>query len=132
MLFRSQFQNFQNGVLVEAKEGNSKKGYIVHGAIGAKYKEMGGPNSAAGLPRGGEKKIKGGFFQEFENGNIYWSASSGAHFIPYGDIFDHWGKNGYENGKYGYPTSDQEDIPAGGLKHDFQGGTIRQILGNVN
>ena len=127
-----QFQNFQNGVLVEAKEGNSKKGYIVHGAIGAKYKEMGGPNSAAGLPRGGEKKIKGGFFQEFENGNIYWSASSGAHFIPYGDIFNHWGDNGYENGKYGYPTSDQEDILAGGLKQEFQGGNISQTMGIVN
>ena len=60
------------------------------------------------------------------------SASSGAHFIPYGEIFDHWGDNGYENGKYGYPTSDQEDILAGGLKQEFQGGNISQTMGIVN
>ena len=124
-----QYQFFQNGVLVEAKQDGKKKGYIVHGAIGAKYKDMGGPNSAAGAPRGGEKKLKKGAFQEFENGNIYWSKDTGAHFIPYGDIFDHWGENGFENGKYGYPTSDQEDILAGGLKQDFQDGTITTTMG---
>ncbi|MGP5378622.1 alpha/beta hydrolase-fold protein [Corynebacterium casei] len=124
-----QFQNFQNGVLVQTKV---KKTQIVHGAIGNKYKEMGGANSEAGMPRGGEKKIKGGAFQEFENGNIYWSASTGAHFIPYGDIFSHWGQNGYETGKYGYPTSDLNEIPAGGLSQDFEGGTIRQIMGIVS
>ena len=104
----------------------------MHGAIGNKYKEMGGANSEVGMPRGGEKKIKGGAFQEFENGNIYWSASTGAHFIPYGDIFSHWGQNGYETGKYGYPTSDLNEIPAGGLSQDFEGGTIRQIMGIVS
>ena len=124
-----QFQFFQNGVLVETKD---KTAHVVHGRIGAKYKEMGGANSAAGAPRGGEKKLKDGAFQEFENGNIYWSPSTGAHFIPYGEIFTNWGDNGYENGKYGYPTSDQNDIPAGGLSQDFENGTIRQIMGVVS
>ncbi len=33
------------------------------------------------------------------NGNIYWSANSGAHYILYGDIMDEWGKRGFEQGE---------------------------------
>ncbi|MDY3128159.1 MAG: alpha/beta hydrolase-fold protein [Corynebacterium sp.] len=124
-----QFQEFENGVLVQDAAGQT---FIVHGAIGARYKEMGAVASAAGAPRGPERPLAGGAFQEFANGNIYWSAATGARFIPYGDIFNRWGNNGFENGRYGYPTSDQDKIPAGGLTQDFQHGTIRQVLGVVS
>lgn len=121
-------QEFQNGVLTRnPDESNS----VVHGAIGAKYKELGGPASKLGFPKGGEKPVKGGFFQEFEHGNIYWSANSGAHYILYGDIMDEWGKRGFEQGEFGWPTTDYTEIAAGGLSQDFQHGVIRQIMGTV-
>lgn len=121
-------QEFENGVLTRNPDNSHS---IVHGAIGAKYKEMGAAESPLGYPKGGEIKLEGGAFQEFENGNIYWSPSTGAHFILNGQIFDEWGKRGWERGELGYPTSDLEDIPAGGLVQRFQHGTIRHIMGVV-
>lgn len=121
-------QDFQGGVLTRNPDGSHS---VVHGAIGAKYKEMGAADSALGFPKGGEKTIRGGFFQEFEKGNIYWSASTGAHYILYGNIFNAWGRNGYEQGDFGWPTEDYAAIPAGGLEQKFQNGTIREVNGRI-
>lgn len=50
----------------------------------------------------------GGCFSgfQYENASIYWSPNSGAHFIR-GAIKARWGESGWENGPYGYPTSDE-------------------------
>ena len=68
---------------------------------------------------------------KFTNGNIYWSASTGAHYILRGGIFDAWGAKGYEQGEYGWPTTDQARIAAGGETITFQNGTIRQVNGRI-
>lgn len=121
-------QDFQNGVLTRNPD---KSNSIVHGAIGAKYKELNGPESALGFPKGNEKAINGGAFQEFEHGSIYWSPSTGAHAIMYGDIFNTWGANGFEQGVYGWPTEDYAQIPAGGEIQKFQHGEISQVFGAI-
>ncbi len=121
-------QQFQGGYLTRNPDGSH---HIVHGAIGKKYGELGTATSALGYPTGGEIAIKGGFFQPFEKGNIYFSAGAGAHVIYYGDIFDEWGKRGYEQGELGWPVSDMKDIRAGGLTIDFQHGTLEQVNGVV-
>ena len=123
-----QVQEFEKGAIVTNPDGAA---HIVHGAIGAKYKELGTVESELGFPKGGEKSIRGGAFQEFDNGNIYWSAGTGAHFIKYGDIFTHWGTQRYEQGKFGYPTEDHANIPAGGEIVRFENGTIRQVNGQI-
>ncbi|KGF24257.1 alpha/beta hydrolase-fold protein [Corynebacterium tuscaniense] len=124
-------QKFQNGYLTRNPEGVGEGHYQVFGAIGAKYAEMGTARSDLGYPTSNEKKINGGFFQEFEHGNIYWSPESGAHAIYYGNIFDEWGKHGWEQGRLGWPTSDMKDIPAGGKTITFQHGTLDEIFGQV-
>ncbi|QCB29372.1 alpha/beta hydrolase-fold protein [Corynebacterium endometrii] len=121
-------QEFQGGILTRNPDGSHA---VVHGAIGAKYKELGAAESELGFPVGGERAIKGGFFQEFDNGNIYWSAASGAHYILKGNIFNAWGAKGYEQGEYGWPTADFATIPAGGLEQKFQNGTIREVFGRI-
>ncbi|MBC3178203.1 alpha/beta hydrolase-fold protein [Corynebacterium lujinxingii] len=122
-------QKFQGGYLTRNPDG---KHFIVHGAIGEKYGKIGTATSALGFPVGNEIKIKGGFFQEFEHGNIYWSAATGAHTILKGDIFNEWGKRGYEQGELGWPVKDMEKIPAGGLTIEFQRGTVKQVNGVVD
>lgn len=121
-------QQFQGGYLTRNPDGSH---HIVHGEIGKKYGELGTATSALGYPTGGEVAIKGGAFQPFEKGNIYWSPATGAHVIYYGDIFDEWGKRGYEQGELGWPVSDMKDIRAGGLTIDFQHGTLEQVNGVV-
>ena len=122
-------QKFQGGFLTRNPDG---KNFLVFGKIGEKYGEMGAATSALGFPTGNEIAIKGGFFQQFEKGNIYWSPQSGGHAIFYGDIFNEWGKRGYEQGELGWPVKDMEKIQAGGLTIDFRRGTIEQVNGNVN
>ncbi|WP_258079788.1 LGFP repeat-containing protein [Nocardia cyriacigeorgica] len=43
---------------------------------------------------------------------IYWSAATGAHII-WGSIRDTWLASDAENGRYGYPTSDEYDHQGG-------------------
>jgi uncharacterized protein with LGFP repeats len=53
---------------------------------------------------------------------MYWSAVGGAHTV-HGAIRNAWAAQGAENGRLGYPTSDE--IPLnGGAGQIFQGGTI--------
>ncbi|MBK4173889.1 hypothetical protein GWO60_04830 [Corynebacterium macginleyi] len=123
-------QEFQNGVITRNPDG---KNYASLGAIGKKYKDMGGVESSLGFPIDDEKKASdaNGFLQDFEKGSIYWSPESGAHYILKGAIMDEWGKNGWELGEFGWPTSDYSEIAAGGLKQEFQHGTISEVMGRV-
>ncbi|MDY5785068.1 alpha/beta hydrolase-fold protein [Corynebacterium sp.] len=122
-------QKFEGGYLTRNPNGTSH--YIVHGAIGEKYGQLNTAASELGYPTSNEIAIRGGFFQQFEKGNIYWSAATGAHVIYYGEIFDAWGKERWEQGRLGWPTSDMTSIPAGGLTIDFQHGTLQQVNGTV-
>lgn len=121
-------QKFQGGFLTRNPDGSHN---IVHGAIAEKYGQLGTATSDLGYPTSNEMAIRGGFFQEFEKGNIYWSPATGAHVIYYGDIFNEWGKRGYEQGALGWPTSDLKPIPAGGLFIEFQNGALEQVNGIV-
>lgn len=123
-----QVQQFQGGYVVVNKDG---KANWVRGEIAKKYGELKLMESALGFPVGNEKLVKGGAFQEFQNGNIYWSAKTGAHVIKKGAIFDAWGKKGYEQGEFGFPTTDQALIPAGGEVVEFERGIIRQVNGVI-
>lgn len=120
-------QQFQNGYVVRTADG---KNYWLRGEIAKKYGEMDTASSALGYPVGNERLINGGAFQEFENGNIYWSATTGAHYILKGAIFNAWGTKQWEQGAYGYPTSDQTNT-AGVSTVTFQHGTITEVAGVV-
>lgn len=122
------WQQFQHGYIVRDNKGDN---YWLRGLIGERYGQMGGPNSPLGFPTSDEKLIPGGAFQEFEHGNLYWSPSTGAHFILKGAIFNAWGEQRWERGEFGYPTTDQEAIPSGGQTIDFQHGTIREVNGRI-
>ncbi|AGF73618.1 alpha/beta hydrolase-fold protein [Corynebacterium halotolerans] len=121
-------QEFQNGYVVRTPEGDN---HWVRGVIADKYGELGTAESQLGYPTSDERLIEGGAFQEFENGNIYWSPATGAHVIMHGAIFDAWGAAGWEQGEYGFPTADQTSIPAGGQVVEFENGTIRQVNGRI-
>ncbi|APT93399.1 hypothetical protein CPHO_11445 [Corynebacterium phocae] len=121
-------QEFAGGLLTRNPD---KSNTVVFGAIGAKYRELGGAASKLGFPTTGEMKINGGAFQKFDKGNIYWSPKTGAHMVEYGDIFNAWGNHGWEQGKFGWPTADFAEIPAGGLVQEFEHGEISKVFGNI-
>lgn len=121
-------QQFQGGYVLVNPQGEAR---WVRGVIAARYGELGTADSALGFPTSNERLISGGAFQEFENGNLYWSPRTGAQMIFYGDIFNRWGETRWEQGPYGFPVADQADIPAGGQVVEFENGTIRQLNGDI-
>ena len=66
---------------------------------------------------------KGGVSQGYENGAIYWTASTGAH-ISAGVIRDAWAAQGWESGPLGYPTTDVRTAPNGAKSQGYENGAI--------
>ncbi|MEU8901127.1 esterase [Nocardia sp. NPDC048505] len=102
----------------------------ISGDIYEKYVETGGSASPLGLPLEPEENgPNGGKYQDFAGGTIY-SAEDGDPHIVWGEIRKAWEANGGANGKLGYPTSDEQDIP-GGKESTFTGGTITWKDGQI-
>ncbi|MGV9611811.1 alpha/beta hydrolase-fold protein [Nocardia xishanensis] len=114
-------QAFEGGpIYYSAKTGVHR----VQGLILAKYAELGYENSWLGFPADEELPLKDfGRYSRFEGGNVYWSPLSGAWAVRNGPMLDAWQSVGFENGKLGYPISDEFAIP-GGVRQNFQAGFI--------
>lgn len=96
------------------------------GAIGEKYRALGGCGSVLGGPLTSELPTKDGVgrYNVFERGSIYWSPETGAHAVV-GAIRDKWKEHNWEIGLLGYPTTDELKTPDGvGRYNVFKGGSI--------
>ncbi|MEU7630131.1 alpha/beta hydrolase-fold protein [Nocardia sp. NPDC049220] len=114
-------QAFENGPFYYSEKTGV---HHVHGLILGKYAQMGYENSWLGFPLVEEQPLKDlGRFIGFEGGNLYWSPVSGVWAVQNGPVMDAWREAGYENGKLGYPISDQFPIPDG-VQQNFQAGFI--------
>ena len=99
--------------------------YEVRGLILGKYRDMGYEGGVLGFPKSNElDSTAGGKYNLFDNGNLYWSAATGAWPVLSGPIMDAWAQENYENGRLGFPISEQRSEGAA-LVQDFKGGTIR-------
>ncbi len=116
-------QEFAHGAVYWTE---STGAWEVYGAIAEKYATDGGPGSAVGWPISGELVTANGAgqFNRFEHGNIYHSPA-GTHSV-HGAIFDEWGRQGFEQGQFGFPTTDEFAV-TDGVQTNFQGGWIRFI-----
>ncbi|HEX9226508.1 MAG TPA: hypothetical protein VF885_07600 [Arthrobacter sp.] len=62
-----------------------------------------------------------GVTQSFQCGTVVWSSWTGAH-ITKGAIRAAWIQNGAQAGQLGYPVTDQQTRPLGGVIQRFEGG----------
>ncbi|SDC06033.1 Uncharacterized conserved protein, contains LGFP repeats [Geodermatophilus telluris] len=117
-------QTFQGGsVLWTATDGAQ----VVRGAIGSLYAASGAADGPLGFPTAAERLTPNGngAVQVFQNGEIYWSASTGAHVLR-GDIATAHRAAGGVTGVLGLPTTEATAAGAGGagrVQH-FQGGSV--------
>lgn len=105
--------------------------WAVFGAIGNHYVGLSEANGPLLYPTSDELSCPfraNCKFNRFETGNIYWSPTTGAHAV-YGAIFAEWGRQGYENGRFGLPTTDEFAVGAD-RQVNFEGGWIRWISAN--
>jgi uncharacterized protein with LGFP repeats len=95
---------------------------LTSGAIGTAYKALGGPNSILGYPTGDYTVVKdGGRSQKFQHGTMYWSGSSGSHFMLNAFADRHTDLGGV-TGAYGYPTNDTVVHSSGGYTQKMRNG----------
>ncbi|GGN99436.1 LGFP repeat-containing protein [Nocardia rhizosphaerihabitans] len=113
-------QDFDHGAIYWSP---STGAWEVYGLIGQEYQRLGGPGSPLKWPVSGELSTPNGVgrFNRFQTGNIY-SSPAGTYPV-YGAIFTEWARQGYENGRLGFPTSEETDVP-GGRRTNFEHGWI--------
>ena len=117
------YQNFQNGQ-VHWSPGSGA--HATRGAIRDEWRATGWENGPLGYPTTDEVcgLRNGGCYQNFENGSINWTSTTGAHAL-HGAIRDEWGRTGWENGPLGYPTTDEIcGLRNGGCYQTYQDGSI--------
>ncbi|WP_083905075.1 alpha/beta hydrolase-fold protein [Nocardia transvalensis] len=114
-------QGFENSPIYYSDRTGAHR---VQGLILGKYAQLGFENSPLGFPAAEEQPLKdAGRYSGFEGGNIYWSPLSGAWAVRNGLVMEAWGRQGFENGRLGYPISDEFPVP-GGVQQNFQTGFI--------
>ena len=121
--------NFAHGSILASPDGVV---HTVRGGIGNEYVSLGYEHGYLGLPTSDEVcgLRNGGCYQNFENGSINWTSTTGAHAL-HGAIRDEWGRTGWENGPLGYPTTDEVcGLRNGGCYQDFQNGQIHWSPGS--
>ncbi|WP_427501699.1 LGFP repeat-containing protein (plasmid) [Methylomonas sp. MED-D] len=103
------------------------RGYIVRGAILAKWLSLGAHTGLLGRPASDETQTPGGggFFNHFDGGSIYWTERWGA-FEVHGLIRQKWADLSWEQGFLGFPVTDELDIPdgSGGRYNVFEHGIV--------
>ncbi|OYN89933.1 glycoside hydrolase family 70 protein [Parenemella sanctibonifatiensis] len=117
-------QTFQGGTITWRPDGRG--GLVIWGRILARWQAEGGVGGTLGLPTGEERCgwRDGGCFQDFDRGHIYWSLPTDAQFVR-GEVFNGWGRLGWENGRLGYPTTGEMcGLVRSGCFQRFQGGSM--------
>nr|WP_281177503.1 hypothetical protein [Granulicoccus phenolivorans] len=116
------YQVFEGGVVTWAPGVPAS---ITKNAMRDKWMSMGAENSRLGYPTTDEicGLKDGGCYQTFQGGYLVWSPATGTH-VSWGGIRQVWANNGVENGRLGYPTTDEIALINGGFKQDYQGGSI--------
>jgi uncharacterized protein with LGFP repeats len=115
------YQHFAGGSLFWSQASGV---HMVRGAMRDRWKATGWAAGPLGYPTSDEYcgLAKGGCFQVFQKGSLYWTPTTGAHAVA-GQIRDAWAAQGYETGRLGYPVEEARRV-ANGTAQRFQGGTV--------
>ncbi|GAB7189438.1 hypothetical protein NUM3379_01440 [Kineococcus sp. NUM-3379] len=113
------FTHFQRGSIYWSPATGA---WEVRGAIGERWAQLGREGSWLGFPTSGELGLRGGAFERFQGGSVYFSGATGAQAVR-GLIREKWGSVGWEAGYLGYPTTTEAPVRGGAFTH-FQGGSV--------
>jgi uncharacterized protein with LGFP repeats len=112
------FATFRSGAVYWSPASGA---WDVSGSFRDLWASTGWENGFLRYPTSGESRIaRGGVFQGYQGGTLYWSPGTAAHSVT-GSFLQLFASLGYENGFLGYPTSQEVPI-RGGVFQLFQGG----------
>ncbi|MET4093485.1 zinc-dependent metalloprotease family protein [Arthrobacter sp. UYCu712] len=118
-------QWYQRGSIMWSPQSGAR---VLTGGIAGTWYGMGAEGSILGYPTSNEAGglKNGGVYQMFQNGAIIWSPTTGS-WASTGPIRNAWAKSGLENGRLGYPVSNEYPIGSGATEQQFQGGSIKWL-----
>ena len=118
---------FGNKEFVNGGSSNSATSYEVKGNMGVEWRSIGAEKSVIGKPIANEvcdwTQGRVNCYQNFENGAISWTPSTGAHYTT-GAIRKEWARRNYEHGVLGYPIEDEKKLSNDWKYQRFQNGDI--------
>ena len=118
---------FGNKEYVNGGSINSATSYEVKGNMGVEWRSIGAERSVIGKPIANEvcdwTQGRVNCYQNFENGAISWTPSTGAHYTT-GAIRKEWARRNYEHGVLGYPIEDEKKLSNDWKYQRFQNGDI--------
>ena len=117
------WQQFQNGAIYWSAATGA---HSVRGAIRTLWGDQGYEDSFLGYPLIDEScgLASGGCWQQFQNGAIYWSATTGVHSVR-GAIRTGWAELGWETSPIGYPITEEScGLASDGCWQQFQSGAM--------
>jgi uncharacterized protein with LGFP repeats len=117
------FQRFQKGSLYRTPGTGTR---IVLTEVRDAWGALGWEGGALGYPVNDTfcGLARGGCYQVFQRGSLYWTASTGGHLVR-GAIREAWAATGWEVGTLGYPTTDEYcGLVNGGCFEHFEKGSI--------
>lgn len=110
------FRNYELGAIYWHPQTGAHE---VHGAIFEKYRSLGAESGLLGYPLTDESPAnRGGRYNHFVNGSIYWRAETGAFWIR-PQTFEKWETMEWERG-VGFPLSDPVDTIGGEVRQRFE------------
>lgn len=121
------YAHFENGSIYwHARTG----AWAIPKSIFEKYSEMRWEQSFLGFPVGRHTVLTvpvtgqaWGDVQAFEGGAIYRKYNQPGYVVT-GAIRERWNRTGFENGDFGWPTSDEIKLEGGAVKQTFERGVI--------
>lgn len=120
---RGSYQCYAVGCIVYSPATGAR---LSKGAIRSVWAKTGYENGRLGYPVTDEIAglRNGGVYQSYQNGAIIWSPGTGG-FVSVGGIRSLWASTGFQNGRLGYPTSNEYSTGRGGaVAQNYQGGVI--------
>ena len=115
-------QSFSSGKQIHWSP--SAGAHVTGGDIQNYWASAGWENGRLGYPTRDEIAVRGGASQTFQRGTLFWSASTRTHEVRDG-IHAEYAASGYEQGKLGFPVSDERRLSRnGGASQVFQHGQI--------
>lgn len=118
---------FGNKAYVDKNNSNNATSYEVKGDMGVEWRSIGAEKSVIGKPIANEvcdwTQGRVNCYQNFENGAISWTPSTGAHYTT-GTIRKEWARRNYEHGVLGYPIEDEKKLLNDWKYQRFQNGDI--------
>lgn len=117
------YQTFQGGQIHWSPASGAQQ--TRWGAIRNRWAGGGFESGPLGYPVAAERcrLLADGCYQAFQGGQIHWAPGVGA-YATGGSIDYVWGTLGWENGRLGYPVTEEVCPGDGGCSQRFQGGTL--------